>query len=564
LYARPLTLSTLQSATLSPELDKFKKVLLHSPVVLKLDEGSDGGVSSLLQFYLQSCDKDKFLILYVFLKLGLLQGKGLIFANDVNKCYKLKLFLKQFGISAAVLNSEIPLNSRIHALEEYNRGVFDLLIATDASIDAGQEDEREDEEEEEAAGEGDDDDMEGGLLVGDGTDGGDLDEEDEEDDDDDDDDDENDDDDDESVGDVEQAGLLINDGVDGGDLQESEGEGDKEQEEKKDEASRRTKNQTAAEGYGVSRGIDFHGVGFVVNFDMPLTSAAYTHRIGRTARGGASGTALSFITGGPGVGSMSRADEIASAKRDSAILAEVQHQQPRLGVVEGDNVLAAMGGGQGISEGGADDESRMQPAPLVFNMQELETFRYRVEDILRSVTVNSVQEMRMNELRQEILNSKKLKEYFENSKDDLKVLRHDKANAHPLKAQQHLQHVPQYLIPVGMRSVADVGARNRRKRKGGSMSSDARVRQSKMNDPLAAAAVGGGDGEGDEAAGDGVVKGEVGRALSDRELRNSNAGRTAWKIRHKKGKFSKKGAGAKKNGIAGAFTKSKKHGHAGK
>ena len=64
-----------------------------------------------------------------------LQGKGLIFVNDVNKCYKLKLFLQQFFISAAVLNSEVPLNSRTHMLEEFNRGVFDYLIATDASID---------------------------------------------------------------------------------------------------------------------------------------------------------------------------------------------------------------------------------------------------------------------------------------------------------------------------------------------------------------------------------------------------------------------------------------------
>ena len=50
------------------------------------------------------------------------------------------------------------------------------------------------------------------------------------------------------------------------------------------------------DGYGVSRGIDFKGVNFVINFDFPLTAAAYTHRIGRTARGNASGTALSFVT----------------------------------------------------------------------------------------------------------------------------------------------------------------------------------------------------------------------------------------------------------------------------
>lgn len=33
--------------------------------------------------------------------------------------------------------------------------------------------------------------------------------------------------------------------------------------------------------YGVSRGIDFQGVENVVNFDFPLSSDAYVHRVGR-------------------------------------------------------------------------------------------------------------------------------------------------------------------------------------------------------------------------------------------------------------------------------------------
>ena len=105
----------LMSATLSPELEKFKRVVLHNPAVLKLEETQSEG--HLLQFYLGSTENDKFLILYVFMKLGLLQGKGLIFVNDVNKCYRLKLFLQQFFISAAVLNAEVPLNSRLHILD---------------------------------------------------------------------------------------------------------------------------------------------------------------------------------------------------------------------------------------------------------------------------------------------------------------------------------------------------------------------------------------------------------------------------------------------------------------
>jgi ATP-dependent RNA helicase RhlE len=43
-----------------------------------------------------------------------------------------------------------------------------------------------------------------------------------------------------------------------------------------------------------SRGLDFSDVSHVINYDMPDTPEAYVHRIGRTARAGASGRAVSF------------------------------------------------------------------------------------------------------------------------------------------------------------------------------------------------------------------------------------------------------------------------------
>ncbi len=44
----------------------------------------------------------------------------------------------------------------------------------------------------------------------------------------------------------------------------------------------------------VSRGIDVDGVSHVINFDLPLDPEGYVHRIGRTARAGKSGKAISF------------------------------------------------------------------------------------------------------------------------------------------------------------------------------------------------------------------------------------------------------------------------------
>ncbi|MGE0223603.1 MAG: DEAD/DEAH box helicase [Acetobacteraceae bacterium] len=43
-----------------------------------------------------------------------------------------------------------------------------------------------------------------------------------------------------------------------------------------------------------ARGIDVTGVSHVINYDLPMEPESYVHRIGRTARAGASGVAISF------------------------------------------------------------------------------------------------------------------------------------------------------------------------------------------------------------------------------------------------------------------------------
>ncbi|EGW32497.1 ATP-dependent RNA helicase ROK1 [Spathaspora passalidarum NRRL Y-27907] len=46
----------------------------------------------------------------------------------------------------------------------------------------------------------------------------------------------------------------------------------------------------------LARGVDFKGVNMVINYDVPQTAQAYVHRIGRTGRGGKTGTAVTFFT----------------------------------------------------------------------------------------------------------------------------------------------------------------------------------------------------------------------------------------------------------------------------
>ena len=45
-----------------------------------------------------------------------------------------------------------------------------------------------------------------------------------------------------------------------------------------------------------ARGLDLSHVGLVVNYELPESAEAMTHRVGRTARNGNAGRALTFIT----------------------------------------------------------------------------------------------------------------------------------------------------------------------------------------------------------------------------------------------------------------------------
>lgn len=55
------------------------------------------------------------------LKLGLLRKKCLLFVNSIDAGFRLRLFLESFGIRSAVLNAELPLNSRHHILQVWIR-----------------------------------------------------------------------------------------------------------------------------------------------------------------------------------------------------------------------------------------------------------------------------------------------------------------------------------------------------------------------------------------------------------------------------------------------------------
>ncbi|XP_058129932.1 probable ATP-dependent RNA helicase DDX56 [Anopheles ziemanni] len=131
----PVHQSVLCSATLDEDLITLKKMVLHNPVVLKLQEPNVAIGSQMTHYKVEAAEEvDKAAILFILLKLKLIQGKCLIFVKSVERCYRLKLFLEQFNIRACILNSELPIKIRCHTVSQFNKGLYDTIITSDETV----------------------------------------------------------------------------------------------------------------------------------------------------------------------------------------------------------------------------------------------------------------------------------------------------------------------------------------------------------------------------------------------------------------------------------------------
>jgi ATP-dependent RNA helicase DDX56/DBP9 len=78
----------LTSATLTADIETLKKLALHNPVTLKLEEAQLPDASQLTQYHICCEEEDRFVLLYALIKLRLIQGKTIIFVANTDRCYR--------------------------------------------------------------------------------------------------------------------------------------------------------------------------------------------------------------------------------------------------------------------------------------------------------------------------------------------------------------------------------------------------------------------------------------------------------------------------------------------
>jgi len=538
----------LVSATLSEEVEQLKGLMLHKPVVLKLEEPRVTG--KLSQFYLVCHKSDKYLILYTLLKLQLVQGKILMFVKSIESAYRMKIFLERFSINSAVLNAELPHASRQNIIQAFNQSLVELLIATDAGFGDELEDEAEDEVEDEEAGEEEEQEeeeeaprkkkkrkrkgeqkaaadaeaeaepkkakkkaakkvakaAEEPAEAGDGEepaqkkvkrrkkmkgakaedDGADEDAEAEED----------------GDADAAPSATVSVKVLRASDPAVASGE--------KGRFGRRRRPE-ADQQFSLTRGVDLQGVTTVINVDVPATVRDYTHRVGRCARGGASGTALTLCNSLDG-GDIDTGEE--------ALLQRIIRSQ--------------------ASRGSAGE---LRPLPM--QITDAERFRYRVEDMARGLTKKAVAQYRARELQLEALHSEKLKEYFEEHPEDRRALQKTQRQLRERKSvRQHLAHVPTYLVPEQFANATPVqqAVREEAASRGAGQAPSAakrrRALRARDRDPLQGLGLGTGAGlkRNDRFKREVMIARErrIDSKTANVEELPPLSGRKLWKLRHKK------------------------------
>src|ERR1700743_4003747 len=82
----------LISATLTSEVEELKTIFCRDATTIRINEAEEKG-EGVAQYVVRCGEDEKFLLIYVLFNLRLVKGKCLVFVADVDRSYRLKLYL---------------------------------------------------------------------------------------------------------------------------------------------------------------------------------------------------------------------------------------------------------------------------------------------------------------------------------------------------------------------------------------------------------------------------------------------------------------------------------------
>lgn len=377
----PQSLQTiLCSATLTEGVAMIKGQLLHSPVHITLTADEDDGKSgkskrtrerdgdgdagdandavveshlrlkdasapTLKQYSLVATSEcHKHTLLFSLFRLKLIDGKTLIFADDDEDTYKLEHFLQQLGVACMVYDVSLPTNARLDILRRFQRGEVATLICTDNTLESAERLQMSMEDADQPSG-------------------------------------------------AAESGDALEDGT-------------------APAHKRRRTDSSAAPNSALHRGVDFNKVRNVIIFDGMDTASAinvakYTHRVGRTGRGGLPGTSIVIF-------SVPQAQKALPALRD--------HLRER-----------------GTALRPFKQLDRSQAARL----------QYRVDTVLANVTRNATRKLRVATVASELARSSYLSTHL-SQKDSEALSRIVSKSTKAVRCDPTILDVPKYMSMKGV------------------------------------------------------------------------------------------------------------------
>ncbi|KRZ42832.1 putative ATP-dependent RNA helicase DDX27 [Trichinella pseudospiralis] len=130
----PTRQAMLFSATMTDKVKDLASVSLKKPVKLFVNENTEMALNLRQQFVRirkeRECSREA--ILAALLKRSF-TSKVLLFARTKEVCHRLRLLLGLLGIRVAELHGNLSQAQRIDALEQFKKGVVDVLVATDVA-----------------------------------------------------------------------------------------------------------------------------------------------------------------------------------------------------------------------------------------------------------------------------------------------------------------------------------------------------------------------------------------------------------------------------------------------